>query len=78
MPADGHDTAALDMKGYNNIYHHLMENMPKLDSGVTLNIANAMVVNEKFPLKKEFLNESKAYYRAMVENMDFTRSEFTS
>ncbi len=69
------DTAALDMKGYNNIYHHLMENMPKLDSAVKLNIANAMVVNEKYPLKKEFVNEAKAYYKAMVENMDFTRSD---
>lgn len=69
------DTAALDMKGYNNIYHHLMENMPKLDSGVKLNIANAMVVNKKYPLKKEFVNEAKAYYKAMVENMDFTRSD---
>ena len=58
------DTAALDMKGYNNIYHHLMENMPKLDSGVKLNIANAMVVNKKYPLKKEFVNEAKAYYKS--------------
>ena len=69
------DTAALDMKGYNNIYHYLIKRMPKLDPTVRLNIANAMVVNEKYPLKKEFVNEAKAYYKAMVENMDFTRSD---
>jgi serpin B len=69
------DMDSMGLTGYNTIYYGMMRQMPQLDGNVTLNIANAMIVNEKVPLKSKFVKDAETYYKAMVENMDFTRSD---
>jgi serpin B len=73
----------LDVLGYEkgetdkiNDYCALMLNqLPKVDSLTKLNIANALVVNEKYPLLKSYNKKVKSVYEAEISQLDFTQKE---
>ncbi|WP_438313726.1 serpin family protein [Candidatus Caldatribacterium sp. SIUC1] len=58
-------------EGHAGLLRHLHEE----DPGVSLHAAYALWVQEGLPVKEEFLSESRMYYGAEVENLDFTRPE---
>ena len=50
----------------------LIEQLPAVDLDVTLKLADALVVNKRYPLKDSFRRAMQGYYYAAVENMDFS------
>ena len=50
----------------------LIEQLPAVDLDVTLKLADALVVNNLYPLKSSFRRAMQGYYYAAVENMDFS------
>ena len=64
-----------DLPSANELYHTLMQLLPKADDKVTLNVANAMVVNQKMPLLGSFVTDARNYYGAEVTNMNFNNSD---
>lgn len=52
----------------------MMTQLPALDKKTTLEIANAIFVDEGWPLKKAYRNQVANYYDAEVSNLDFSNS----
>ena len=50
----------------------LIEQLPAVDLDVALKLADALVVNNRYPLKDSFRRAMQGYYYAAVENMDFS------
>lgn len=83
MTANGASGAALDeivaALGYGdegidalNAYSKkMMEQLPAVDFGVKLQLANGLVVNELYPLDPDFREGVRSNYYAAVENMSF-------
>ena len=61
-------------KAVNEFCKNLIDNLPKVDNKVTLNIANALFLNKGFTLKKQFEEDMKNYYDAKAEVLDFSAS----
>ena len=53
----------------------LIDNLPKADEKVELDIANAIFLNNKYTLKPEFQQDMKQYYNAAAEALDFSSSK---
>lgn len=50
----------------------LIEGLPKVDEKVTLTIANAIFLNNKYTLKPQFQQDMQTYYGAKAESLDFS------
>lgn len=50
----------------------LLEQLPKMDKKTTLSIADAIFVDDGWPLKKSYKEDVGKYYKAAVENLDFS------
>ncbi|MBR1468875.1 MAG: serpin family protein [Prevotella sp.] len=60
------------IQAVNDYCKNLIDNLPNVDKDVTLNIANAIFLNKKFTLKKQFQDDMKQYYSATAEALDFS------
>lgn len=59
-----------------NYTHAILSELNKPDQNYTLSSANALWVQDKFPILKEFTDVAETYYLAKTENLDFvTHSE---
>ena len=56
----------------NDYCKNLIDNLPKVDEKVTLNIANAIFLNKGYTLKPKFEEDMKTYYDARAEVLDFS------
>ena len=63
------------IQAVNDYCKKLIEGLPKVDPKVTLNIANAIFVNQKYTLKDQFLQDMQTYYDAKAEALDFKAPE---
>ena len=52
----------------------LIENLPKADKKVEVNIANAIFLNKNYTLKDQFKQDMQEYYAARAEALDFSSS----
>ncbi|MBQ4027513.1 MAG: hypothetical protein II616_07195, partial [Bacteroidales bacterium] len=50
----------------------MLEQLPKMDKKTKLNIANAIFVDEGWPLLGSYKSDVGKYYRAEVSNLDFS------
>ena len=60
------------IQAVNEYCKNLIQNLPKVDGKVTLNIANAIFLNKKYQLKEQFQKDMKEYYDAQAEVLDFS------
>ena len=60
------------IQAVNEYCKKLIDGLPKVDKDVTLNIANAIFVNQDNTLKKQFEQDMKEYYDAKAEALDFS------
>lgn len=60
-----------EVDAVNEFARSMMEQLPALDKKTKLNIANAIVVNQRFPIKDAFKADVVKYYDAEVSNKDF-------
>ena len=63
------------IQAVNEYCKNLIDNLPKVDTTVTLNIANAIFVNKNFALKEQFQQDMNTYYDAKAEALDFKAPE---
>ena len=63
------------IKAVNEYCKNLIENLPKADNNVTLDIANAIFLNKRYSLKEQFRQDMKRYYDAQAEALDFGSPE---
>ena len=59
------------IQAVNEYCKNLIDNLPKVDEKVTLNIANAIFVSKEYTLKEQFKKDMKEYYDAQAETLDF-------
>ena len=60
------------IKAVNDYCKKLIDGLPKVDDQVTLNIANALIVNKnRGTLQQQYQQDMKQYYDAQAENLDF-------
>lgn len=59
----------------NDYCKNLIDNLPKVDNKVTLNIANAIFLNKNYTLKPQFTQDMQTYYNAKAEALDFGAPE---
>ena len=60
------------IKAVNDYCKKLIEGLPKADKDVTLDIANAIFVNQKYTLIPQFEQDMKDYYNAKAAALDFS------
>lgn len=60
-----------DVSYANNFNKNLTASLTAFDAGATLNIANAIWVQNNFPVEKDFISVNEEYYNAEVGNLDF-------
>ena len=60
------------IQAVNDYCKNLIDNLPKVDEKVTLNIANAIFLNNKNTLKAQFEQDMQTYYDAKAEALDFS------
>ncbi len=46
--------------------------LENIDSQVELNIANSLWAKQQHPIKQDFLQKSKTFYKAKITNLDFS------
>ena len=63
------------IQAVNDYCKNLIDNLPKVDKKVTLNIANAIFVNKHYRLKEQFQKDMQDYYDAQAETLDFSSPE---
>ena len=63
------------IQAVNDYCKNLIDNPPKVDKKVTLNIANAIFVNRHYRLKEQFQKDMQEYYDAQAETLDFSSPE---
>ena len=61
-----------EIKDVNGFCKTLIDGLPMVDTSVQIHIANAIYVNKAYPLKKQFQQDMKGYYRANAESFDFS------
>ena len=59
------------IKAVNEYCKKLIEGLPKVDTNVQLNIANAIFLNKQYTLRQQFKEDMKTYYDAKAEALDF-------
>jgi serpin B len=62
------------LEDMNTFYHHLVPALKEVDNTVSLQIANAVWIEETFPVKTPFIQSLQHYYDASVTNLDFSDS----
>lgn len=62
------------IRAVNDYCKNLIDNLPHVDEKVQLDIANAIFVNDKYQLKKQFQQDMANYYDAKAEALDFSSS----
>ena len=60
------------IKAVNDYCKKLIEGLPKVDTNVTLNIANAIFLNKNYTLKQPFEQDMQTCYDAKAEALDFS------
>lgn len=55
----------------NDFFHLMLTGAPKVDPSIKIEIANAILANYNYPLKKDFKQRAIEQYMAEVKNMDF-------
>ena len=60
------------IKAVNDYCKKLIDGLPKADKNVTLDIANAIFVNQKYTLIPQFEQDMKDYYDAKAAALDFS------
>ena len=60
------------IQAVNEYCKKLIEGLPKVDDKVTLNIANAIFVNNYYTLKEPFHKDMQTYYDAKAEALNFS------
>ena len=63
------------IQAVNDYCKKLIDNLPKVDNKVTLNIANAIFLNKNYTLKPQFTQDMQTYYNAKAEALDFGAPE---
>ena len=63
------------IQAVNDYCKNLIDNLPKVDKKVTLNIANAIFVNRHYRLKEQFQKDMQEDYDAQAETLDFSSPE---
>lgn len=63
------------IKAVNEYCRNLIDNLPKVDNKVTLNIANAIFLNKDYTLKPQFEEDMKTYYDSKAETLDFSATK---
>lgn len=63
------------IQAVNNYCKNLIENLPKVDEKVELNIANAIFLNKDHTLKDQFKKDMQEYYHAEAEALDFSSTK---
>ena len=53
----------------------MLEQLPKLDRKTTLNIANAIFVDDGWPINASYKKDVSKYFQAEVSNLDFTNND---
>ena len=66
------------IQAVNDYCKKLIDGLPKVDNKVTLDIANAIFLNKKYTLKKQFQQDMQTYYDAKAETLDFSSSKTLS
>ena len=61
-----------DKQAVNEYCKTLIEKLPQVDKPVQLQIANAVFLNDKYKLKKQYQEDIIQYYNALAESADFT------
>ena len=59
------------IQAVNDYCKKLIDGLPKVDSKVTLNIANAIFLNKNYTLKPQFTQDMQTYYDAKAEALDY-------
>ena len=62
------------IQAVNDYCKKLIDGLPKVDDKVTLDIANAIFVNQNYSLKEPFKQDMQTYYNAKAEALDFSAS----
>lgn len=52
----------------------MLEQLPALDKRTKVSIANAIFVNNQYPILRGYKNSVEKYYQAEVSNLDFTKA----
>ena len=60
------------IQAVNDYCKKLIDGLPKVDKDVTLDIANAIFVNQEYNLKEPFQQDMQTYYDAKAEALDFS------
>ena len=60
------------IKAVNAYCKKLIDGLPKVDTNVQLNIANAIFLNKMYTLKQQFQEDMQTYYDAKAEALDFS------
>ena len=63
------------IQAVNDYCKNLIDNLPKADTDVELDIANAIFVNKNYTLKPQFVQDMQYYYDAKAEALDFSSSK---
>ena len=63
------------IQAVNEYCKNLIENLPKADEKVEINIANAIFLNKDYTLKDHFKQDMQEYYDARAEVLDFSSSK---
>ena len=66
-----------DIASTNDLSRLLLEQFPKLDPATKLTIGNAIFINKKYPVNRDFQRTVEKYYNAEVENLDFNNENST-
>src|SRR5699024_3506492 len=62
---------AFDINTITSSQSDLVKNLPELDSGVTLNMANAIWYSQDKTPKTSFLSVNQDFYKAKIQKADF-------
>ncbi len=65
----------LTIQEINESYQSLIELLTELDPKVIFDIANSIWYREGFPVENDFLTTNQTYFDAIVEALDFNRSD---
>ena len=62
-----------EVEAVNEYCQSMLEQLPTLDKRTKLSIANAVFVNNKYPILKDYKNSVEKNFKAEVSNLDFTK-----
>lgn len=87
MLSNGTDEAALkeitdamglndySLQMMNSYYYNLAQQLKKKDKNFTLNLANAIWIQENYEIGQEFIQNNRDFFDAKVANIDFTQKD---